>query len=161
MCLGLRSVQAEAPPITPEQEKFFETKIRPVLVNSCYECHGPKKQQAGLRVDHRQFLIKGGDTGTVLTPGKLGESRLWAVLQHDPLDTQMPPDSKLADSVLADLKTWIEMGAPWPASDLPEATASEHGLDWQSHWAYQPVTSPEPPKLTDSSWPVNAIDQFV
>ncbi|MDB4786806.1 PSD1 and planctomycete cytochrome C domain-containing protein [Planctomycetaceae bacterium] len=161
MCLGSSSLQAEAPPVTPEQEKFFETKIRPILAKSCYECHGPKKQQSGLRVDHRQFLIKGGDTGTVLTPGKLDESRLWAVLQHDPLDTQMPPDGKLAGSVLGDFKTWIEMGAPWPASDLPKTTASEHGIDWQSHWAYQPVTKPEPPNLADSSWPVNAIDQFV
>jgi len=161
LCLSASSAFAETPPITPEQEKFFETKIRPVLAESCYECHGPQKQQAGLRVDHRQFLIKGGETGSVLTPGKVDESRLWAVLQHDPLDTQMPPDSKLADSILTDFKTWIAMGAPWPASDLPNLNAEKHEIDWKSHWAYQPVSKPQPPPITNSQWPVNDVDRFV
>ncbi|MBD3674684.1 MAG: DUF1549 domain-containing protein [Planctomycetaceae bacterium] len=159
--LNVFPVQSESAPPTAEQEKFFETRIRPVLAESCYECHGPKKQQAGLRVDHRQFLIKGGETGSVLTPGKIDESRLWAVLQHDPLDTQMPPDGKLADQVLADFKVWITMGAPWPESDLPKVTEQGQDTAWKSHWAYQPVTRPEAPAIDDSDWPVNEIDRFV
>lgn len=160
-CLRLLPVYAEPQPLTPAQEKFFETKIRPVLANSCYECHGPNKQQAGLRVDHRQFLIEGGETGSVLTPGNLDESRIWAVLQHDPLDTQMPPDSRLPENVLADFKTWIQMGAPWPKSDVPKTASDSHSTEWKSHWAYQPVTKPQPPASDDSTWPVNDIDHFI
>ena len=159
--MRLFPVSAEPPVMTPEQEKFFETKIRPILATSCYECHGPKKQQAGLRVDHREFLIKGGDTGSVLAPGQVENSRLWEVLQHDPLDTQMPPDGKLADNVLANFKLWIEMGAPWPASDLPNVAKEGHGTEWKSHWAYLPVKKPNPPALPNSNWATTEIDRFV
>jgi hypothetical protein len=145
---------------TPEQEEFFEKKIRPVLVESCYECHSSKKQQAGLRVDHIDFLKKGSENGPVLKPGDLVGSRIWEVLQHDPLDTQMPPDSKLDAAVLADIKRWIEMGAPWPASDVP-ATTEGAAVDWTQHWAFQPIGRPQPPETRNTAWPRTQIDRFV
>ncbi|HSG70493.1 MAG TPA: PSD1 and planctomycete cytochrome C domain-containing protein, partial [Planctomycetaceae bacterium] len=156
------NVQGEDPPrISSEQEKFFESKIRPVLAKSCYECHSAKKQQAGLRVDAREFLIKGGEGGSVLTPARLDESRMWEVLQHDPLDTQMPPDGKLADEVLADFKAWIEMGAPWPTTGTPVAGAADHKADWSKHWAFQPIQHPAVPAVNNQDWPINPIDQFI
>lgn len=147
--------------ITPDQEKFFEAKIRPVLIASCFECHGPNKQQAGLRLDHREFMIQGGESGSVLEPGNLEESRLWAVLQHDPLDTQMPPDSKLAENKLADFRAWIEMGAPWPAEERPSLSDGEHAIDWKSHWAFQPIARPVPPTTQNGNWAETAIDLFI
>jgi len=146
--------------ITPEQEKFFETKIRPVLARACYECHSAKKQQFSLRVDSRDFLVEGGDGGSALTPGKPEESRLWQVLLHDPDDTQMPPKGKLPDQELADIKLWIEMGAPWPKSDKPLEAAADAHADWQNHWAYQPISRPAIPDVQDA-WALTSIDRFV
>ena len=71
--------------------------------------------------------------GAVLIPGKVDESRLWQVLQHDPEDTQMPPDGKLPNAALADIKAWIEMGAPWPLGDSPSANGAESAAaDWRN-----------------------------
>lgn len=164
ICLcGPPASLAEEPPakISAEQEKFFETKIRPVLVQSCYECHSAKKQQFGLRVDSRKFLVDGGDGGSALTPGKLEESRLWQVLQHDPDDTQMPPDSKLPDDVLANIKAWIEMGAPWPASEIPAEAADDVHSNWRDHWAYQPIQRPAVPTPENDAWSLTEIDRFI
>ncbi len=162
LCVPLAVCAADPQPqIAAEQEKFFETKIRPVLVQSCYECHSGKKQQFGLRVDSREFLVNGGDGGSVLTPGKLEESRMWEVLQHDPDDTQMPPEGKLPDDVLADLKVWIEMGAPWPASAAPaDETHADHA-DWRDHWAYCPIERPAVPETGDDQWSLTDIDRFI
>lgn len=158
---SISKAEQPQPAITPAQEKFFETRIRPVLAESCFECHGPKKQQAGLRLDHRTFMIAGGESGSVLTPGQADESRLWAVLQHDPLDTQMPPKAKLPDDRLADLRRWIEMGAPWPAEDRPELIGNLHATDWKNHWSFQPIARPQPPATQNQDWPESAIDRFV
>ena len=88
---------AAAPRASAEEVAFFETSIRPILVESCQKCHGPKKQSSGLRVDSREALLKGGDLGPAVIPGKPDESPLVkAVLHHDD-DLKMPPDRKLPD----------------------------------------------------------------
>lgn len=124
------------PPSSPAEVEFFERKIRPVLVEHCQGCHGEKKQQASLRLDSRDGLLKGSDTGPVIVAGKPQASRLWQVMQHDG-EVAMPPKAKLPDAVLADFRVWIERGAAWPATTTapkPEA--------WRSHWAFQPLRAP-------------------
>ncbi len=100
-----------APP-TREQLEFFETKIRPVLVTHCYECHAAEAKivQGGLRVDHRAGLLKGGDSGAAITPGKADKSLLLNALRYDGIE--MPPKGKLSASVVKDFETWIAMGRP-------------------------------------------------
>ena len=97
-----------------EQIKFFESKIRPVLVAECYGCHSQKsgKIRGGLLVDTKKGLEDGGNSGAAVVPGELDESTLWSAINHE--DWVMPPNRKLPKNVIEDFRTWIEMGAPDP-----------------------------------------------
>lgn len=147
---------------TPEQLDFFEKKIRPVLVEHCYECHsaGAKIIQAGLRVDHRAGLLKGGDSGAAIVPKEPEHSAILKAMRYE--DTEMPPKGKLADSTIADFEAWIAMGAPDPrvADELP--TARTIDLDeGRKFWAFQPVSDPQPPSVRNESWPLDPVDRFI
>ncbi|MBL8178117.1 MAG: PSD1 domain-containing protein [Bryobacterales bacterium] len=117
---------------------FFETKVRPVLAQHCYSCHGPEKQFSGLRVDSRDGLLKGGNRGAAVEPGN-SESLLLRAVRHEGL--KMPTGAKLKDSEIADLTAWVRRGAAWPAGK----TAVVRSLDDHyrelaaKHWAFQPV----------------------
>src|SRR5688572_7150510 len=111
-CLTARADDA----VSPEQEQFFETQVRPLLAANCLECHGDIKQESGLRLDSRATALKGGDSGTpAVVPGKPDESLLIAAVKHTG-DYQMPPTGKLSDEQIAALSKWVEMGSPWPQS---------------------------------------------
>src|SRR5262249_52771893 len=110
---------AEAP--SAEQTKFFESKIRPLLVNNCMICHGAKTQKSGLRVDTLDALLKGGETGPALVRGDIEKSLLIKAITYKDEDLQMPPfekltkeGGKLADADIQTLTEWVKMGAPWP-----------------------------------------------
>lgn len=97
-----------------EELNFFESKIRPVLIKECYGCHSAKTgaTKGGLMVDTKEALLLGGDSGPSIVPGDLDESLLWSAINHE--DYNMPPGKMLSDKVIADFRTWIEMGAPDP-----------------------------------------------
>jgi hypothetical protein len=146
--------------------EFFETKIRPVLVEHCYRCHSAdaqknKKLKAGLRVDTREGLLRGGDSGPALVPGKVAEGALLKALRHTD-NIKMPPKGKLPENVLADFATWVKNGAPDPrAGDTPSAAKD---IDWQKarrFWAFQPPRPAPLPRVKDTSWPNRALDYFV
>ena len=143
--------------------EFFETKIRPVLVEHCYECHAAdsKKLRGGLLVDSRQGLLDGGESGPAIAPGDLEESLLISALKHD--EFEMPPKSKLPPEVIANFEKWILDGATDPrlATDLaakPKPIDVEAG---RKHWAYHPLKAPAIPEVNDPSWPNGDIDRFV
>src|SRR4051794_27126160 len=141
-----------------ELRDFFETKIRPVLAENCFSCHGPKKQQAGLRLDGRDFLVK-GDDGPVVVPGHPEQSKLLKAVRHEG-DVKMPPKGKLPDAVVKDLATWIKHGAFWPeekAAHVKDAV----GSDGKKHWAFQPVRKPSLPAVRHNDWPATPIDAFI
>ena len=100
----------------PAQLDFFETKVRPVLAEHCFECHSARadKLKGGLHLDSRDGLLKGGDSGPAVVPGEPGKSRLIEAVRYGDQDTAMPPKGKLPDGVVKDLEQWVEMGAPWP-----------------------------------------------
>ena len=152
------------PPLTPEQEQFFEQKIRPVLVNRCLECHGDKQQKGGVRLDSRAALYNTADTGPLVIPGKPEESRLIELLAHTG-DIKMPPKEKLPQPEIDLLTDWVRRGAFFPASaavaDVPPASKEGIARARASHWAYQPLTLPSPPVVKQTSWPVTEVDQFV
>ncbi len=139
-----------------EKETFFEAKIRPVLVGTCFKCHGGDKVSGGLRVDSRDALLKGGDRGSAVVPGKVDRGILLQALRHDPgSDLKMPPGQKLPAAVVEDFATWISAGAVWPAAaGRPDAFVA------RKHWAFQPVKVVSPPPDPDG-WSDNPIDRFV
>ena len=98
---------------TPEQLEFFEKKVRPVLADHCYSCHGEKKQLAGLRLDKAAGVKQGADDGPVITPGEPDKSRLVKSVKRLG-DFPMPPKMPLPPDAVAALTEWVKIGAPFP-----------------------------------------------
>src|SRR5262245_55331924 len=98
---------------TAEAIQFFESRVRPLLIQQCFKCHADKKQRGGLRLDSRAALLAGGDRGTALVPGKPDESFLIRAIRHED-ELKMPPSKKLSREQIGDLTQWVRMGAPWP-----------------------------------------------
>jgi len=164
--MALPGLQAEEP--TAEQLTFFEQKIRPVLAEHCYKCHSSqsKKLKAELYLDNREGLLKGGETGPVVVPGKPEASLLIRAVVYLDNELEMPPNKKLPDRAIADLQEWIRMGAPWPEENSPSAKKTEVGAqDWNKlrleNWAFRPIKKPVPPGPGNKALVNNPIDNFV
>ena len=100
-------------PFPPAAVDYFEAKVRPILVDHCLKCHGPKKQSSGLRLDSREAVLKGGESGPAVVLEKPDESLLIQAIAHTHAELKMPPASKLADPTIAILRQWVALGAPW------------------------------------------------
>ncbi len=149
----------------PALVEFFEGKVRPVLEEHCVNCHGPTKQKAGLRLDSRASLMRGGDSGPAIEVGKPESSRLIEAVNHSP-DIQMPPKGKLKEAEVAALSRWVREGAVWPeaTAEVRPASAVTEGkitAEDRAFWAFRPVQDPPAPPVRDESWPKGAIDRFV
>ena len=153
-----------APPvIAPGTEvEFFEKKVRPVLVDHCYKCHSADggKVKAGLRVDTKEGLLKGGDTGPAVVPGKPEKSLLITAIHYDKDELQMPPKEPLSPQQVADLEAWVKAGAIDPRTgDGKQVVIPAYDYnEWKKFWAFQPVMDPTP---TTSVMVTTAIDAFV
>ena len=143
---SIASVAVADEPSTKEAEAFFESKVRPILVEHCVGCHGPKKQEAGLRLDSAAGLRKGSDNGPVVVPGDVEQSKLIEAIRHSG-ETKMPPKGKLSDLAIETLTTWVKRGAIWPknAGDLGDVESIQQRS--KTHWAFQPVMKPAVPEL--------------
>ena len=148
------------------EEAHFERRIRPVLVEHCFECHSEKKK-GGLRLDHPQHVERGGDTGPVVVPGDPEQSLLIQALRYGADSYQMPPDGKLPESVIRDFERWVAEGARWPAEarsplePRDEETGFRISDGDRSFWSFQALSDEPAPRLDDDDWSRNAIDQFV
>ncbi|MSQ93122.1 MAG: DUF1553 domain-containing protein [Gemmataceae bacterium] len=134
-------------------DSFFEAKIRPVLIESCFKCHGGEKVSHKLRVDSRDALVKGGKSGPALVPGKPEKSLLLQAIKQSSEDLRMPPGGKLPAHVIADFTAWIERGAVWPKS-------SKRGFQARTHWAFQPMKNVAPP-ADPTRWAEHPIDRYI
>jgi cytochrome c553 len=143
---------------TPSAVEFFETEIRPILVGSCGTCHGAEKQRGELRLDSRQAMLKGGETGPAIVPGNPEGSLLILAVRHSG-DVQMPPKGKLKDEQIVALERWVKMGAPWPAGH--GLSSMERTEAQRKHWAFQPIGKPAPPAVQNIDWCRTPIDRFV
>jgi cytochrome c553 len=158
---------AQAAGADQEGIAFFESRVRPALAKYCYECHSAEsgKTKGGLRVDTREALLKGGESGPAVVPRSLEKSVLFQAITSKDKDAQMPPKGRLPDAVIADLRRWIEMGAPDPraaqtVASVPVKTAVDVEKG-RSFWAYQPLTKPSPPVVSGAAWARTDIVRFV
>ena len=151
--------------LTAKQLSFFETRIRPVLVEHCYTCHTSADQQDSERaLDHRDATRKGGSGGAIIVAGDSAASRLIDILRHDIEGIEMPEDGpKLDDKVIADFEAWIQMGAPDPRDRPPTAEQLAETISWEAQrerrkqwWSFQPIAKVPTPRGN-----VNPIDQFI
>jgi cytochrome c553 len=147
----------------PDGAAFFESRIRPVLVMYCYECHSAEKTKGGLRLDYRGGFEKGGESGALVNASEPDKSLLLQAIRHDSKDLKMPKGAdKLPDGVIADLTRWVSMGMPGLSENPPSAQAAATE-EWQAkltkrraHWAWQPVKTPTVPKLA-----AHPVDSFL
>ena len=140
---------------------LFERTVRPMLVNHCVSCHGGDKIRGGLVLSTPEGLREGGDAGTVIQPGDPSSSRLLRALEYHNPDFRMPPSGRLPESTIADVRRWIELGAPDPRpTGASESAIEESALqldDRLQHWAYRPMANDEPPTHPAE----HPIDRFI
>jgi hypothetical protein len=142
---------------TPEQVRFFETSIRPLLAERCYKCHGPDKHKADLRLDSLEGMLKGGASGTpVVVAGQPEKSLLIKAIGYHDESLKMPPKEQLSYRQIADLTRWIQMGAPYP-----RVAAGDYGGTGRKFWAFQPPVDPSVPTVRDTAWPQTPLDHFI
>lgn len=116
----------------PDGAAFFESRIRPVLVMHCYECHSAEKTKGGLRLDYRGGIEKGGESGALVNASAPDKSLLLQAIRHDSKDLKMPKGAdKLPDGVIADLTRWVSMGMPGLSENPPSAQAAATE-EWQA-----------------------------
>ena len=155
--------QADDP--TKEQLKFFEEKIRPILNDHCFECHSSEKQESDLRLDSREFMLKGGASGAAAKSEDADDSLIIEVMEYGG-DIEMPPDQRLDDGVIDDFRKWIDEGMAWPKSrddttDKPMTMEERVANHKQTHWSYRKVIRPETSRLENDQWSRNEVDQLL
>lgn len=147
--------------------EFFETRIRPILAQECYECHSEAtKSKGGLLLDTRGGWETGGDSGPVIVPGKPGESILLQSIAHEREDLKMPKaGAQLDPQVIGDFRKWIEMGAPDPRDEPPSPEQLSRDTNWEAirerrkgWWSFQPIRDPAVPQIEGAGTPV---DRFI
>ena len=148
------------------QLKFFETKIRPVLVEHCYECHSGESKEIGgsLLVDSRDGMIGGGESGPVIVAGDPDASLLIQALRYE--DTEMPPDGPLPQTVVKDFVRWVELGATDPRTETAPEDAKntkhfKNTNDTKALWSFYARADVSIPEVENRSWPRDELDRFV
>ena len=140
------AAMAATPEPTPEQIRFFEEKVRPILAEHCYKCHGSEQQKGSLRLDIPEMALAGGESGPVIVPGKPEESPLVEAIRWESLE--MPPSGKLSPTQIATLTEWVRLGAPMPKGHSDSgglAVRKSRGVltdEDRQWWAIQPIQRP-------------------
>lgn len=167
ICVISGLTTAKADPITDAQREFFESRIRPILAQECYECHSEAtKAKGGLLLDSREGWREGGDSGPVIEPGNPDKSLLIHSIRHEIEDLKMPKNgAQLDPPILEDFRHWIAMGAPDPRDTAPSPEDVAKDTDWTAvsarraqWWSFQPITNPPVPDAKGVDHPV---DRFI
>jgi len=161
------SLAVSAATLSPSQREFFESRIRPVLAQECYECHNShQKTKGGLALDHRAALLKGGDTGPAIVPGNAAKSLLIESIRHTNPDLKMPKSgAQLDEATVRDFEEWVNDGAPDPRDKAPTPDELAAAADWETTferrkgwWSFRPIKDSRPPATPGVPHPV---DQFI
>ena len=139
LCLGWVAARGGEPagPPTQREAEFFEAKVRPVLAEHCWNCHGPRQAEGrpAARLAGRR-CSKGGDNGPVVVPGDPDKSLLIQAVRQTRRAQDAAQGASCRREAVDALAAWVKMGVPWPAAD---AAATPHADAWKRHWAFQPV----------------------
>lgn len=152
---------------TADELAFFESRIRPLLINQCYECHSAESAELGgnLLLDSRPGILQGGDTEPPIVPGDPAASLLMRAVRHQDPHLTMPPGRKLSELELADLDRWIRLRAPDPRTATAAATRRPAaGIDWaraKDFWSLQPAVNRPLPNVSRIEWPWGKIDGWI
>jgi len=141
--------------------EFFEIRVRPLLANTCYQCHSrqSKKVKGGLLLDSQEGLLKGGDSGPLFVIGHPDQSLLIKAVRYKDEDLRMPPDGKkLTGAQVADLEAWVKMGAPLPGAGVQEDKIKASA---RTHWAFQPVKRTAVPTVKNQFWVQSPVDALI
>ena len=147
--------------------EFFEKRIRPVLVERCYECHSAQsgKRKGGLMLDTREGLLKGGDAGLALVLGEPDKSRFIEAIRYKNQDLQMPPKSPLRPEQVRDLEQWVKMGAPDPRVVAVARPSNKREINIEQgrqFWAFQSIANPPVPKVQSAKFKAQSpVDNFI
>lgn len=138
-----------------ERESHFESKIRPVLIDACLRCHGATKASGGLRLDSREGLLKGGESGPAVVPGQPDDSLLLQAIRHAAGVSAMPPEKEkaLKREQIEAVASWIQSGAVWPAEIKR--------LEGTKHWAFEPIRNVPQPRVKNSARIKSSVDAFL
>jgi hypothetical protein len=148
--------------LNTEEIQFFETRVRPLFIKHCYECHSSQAKvlKGGLHLDSKNGWMKGGDSGPAVVPGDPESSLLIEAIRYQSLE--MPPRGKLPAPEIAVLERWVRMGAPDPRTDPARKNRAQADLGAaRSHWAFRPIAKPPVPGVRDHSWPRSDVDRFI
>lgn len=143
--------------------EFFEQKVRPLLVEKCFECHsqGAENPKGGLRLDSKSAIVSGGDNGPAAVPGAIDESLLIRAVRYEDADIEMPPDGKLTPREIDIFEEWIRRGVPYPDTTAAASVRKKVDIEeGRKHWAFQPLSQHHPELLTDG-WQHNRVDAFI
>jgi mono/diheme cytochrome c family protein len=156
--LGASSPRQETatPAFTADQIRQFETHVRPILDEHCLKCHGSAKQWASLRLDSRDAILKGGDSGPAAVAGEPDASLLIRAVRHEDENLKMPQDSRLKDAEIEVLTNWVKSGLAFPAA----SAATKRHRD-PNHWAFIPPGEIAVPAVQNSAWPQSDLDRFI
>jgi hypothetical protein len=158
----LAVVNVQAAEVSAQDAAFFDAKVRPLLVERCYECHShEKKIKGGLVLDSRSGWEKGGDSGPAIVPGKPDDSLLLKAIRYEDPDLAMPPKKRLGVAEVAIFTEWVKRGAPDPRTGVVAKAGGVSMEERRRHWAYQPIANPLVPAVRDTAWPRNDLDRFI
>ena len=161
LCSFIGFAQSPALPEPAHRKVDFATEIAPIFQRNCFACHGPKMQMSSLRLDNGNAALSGGASGPVIKPGHSAESPLVLRIAGAKGFGQMPPSGPpLTAEQVGLIRAWIDQGAIWPGVDAAHLTQPAP-LRASSHWAFQPIRSPQPPQVSDPSRVRNPIDAFI
>jgi len=131
--------------------------VKPILAKNCYACHGADKQRSGLRLDSAASLLRGGNAGPAVVPGKGADSRIVkAVTGTDGVKAMPPKGARLTPPQVAVIRAWIDAGAAGPATEATQVSTRK-----SDHWSFQPAGRAAVPAVKDTARARNPIDHFI
>ncbi|HYG78325.1 MAG TPA: PSD1 and planctomycete cytochrome C domain-containing protein [Planctomycetota bacterium] len=145
---------ADLPPAVKKKVDFVKD-VQPIFASACYSCHGPRKQEANYRLDHKATAMRGREHGAPIVPGKSAESRLIHLVAAISEEVMPQKGERLTAEQVGILRAWIDQGAKWPDS------ASVVLKDKTDHWAFKPPVKEKLPKPKLKAWQKNPIDAFI